>query len=69
MESLVDAVLSAPVVSEASSRLGDESPAFVRFDLRDGTAVQRAWHVEAGLLWRRITAPPELAVALEPGRS
>ena len=57
VETLVDAVLSAPVVSEQSSRLGDESPVFVRFDLRDGTSVQRAWHVEAGLLWRRITAP------------
>jgi hypothetical protein len=70
--SLVDAVLRARVVSEKSNlyeRLGDESPVFVRFDLRDGTSVQRAWHVEAGLLWRRITAPRELVDALAPRRA
>lgn len=30
--------------------MGDEAPLFVRFDLSDGTAVQRAWHVQAEVL-------------------
>jgi hypothetical protein len=66
---LVRAVLSSPVLperTEMDKRLGDESPVFIRFDLIDGTAVQRAWHVKAGVLWPRIEAPPELSEALAP---
>jgi hypothetical protein len=65
---LVQAVLSSPVFPEREleERLGDDSPVFVRFELVDGTAVQRAWHVRAGVLWPRIEAPPELAEALTP---
>jgi hypothetical protein len=39
----------------------EESPWFVRFDLTDGTVVQRAWHVRAGVLVPRIAAPAALA--------
>lgn len=66
---IVRAVLAAPVLPEKSSlyeRLGDESPVFVRFDMVDGTAVQRAWHVESGLLWRRIKVPEILKAELSP---
>jgi hypothetical protein len=66
---LVRAVLTSPVLPEQTDidkRLGDEFPVFVRFDLLDGTAVQRAWHVKAGVLWPRIEAPPELVEALAP---
>jgi len=51
--SIVQAVLEAPVLpgtSKLYDRLGNESPVFVRFEMIDGTAVQRAWHVRAGLL-------------------
>lgn len=68
---LVAAVLAAPVLPETSTlydRLGDESPVFIRFDLVDGTVVQRAWHVEAGVLWRRIQAPAVLKEMLSPGQ-
>lgn len=68
---VVRAVLAAPVLPETSSlydELGNESPVFVRFEMLDGTAVQRAWHVEAGLLWRRIAAPVVLETALSPRR-
>lgn len=66
---IVRAVLAAPVLPETSSlyeRLGDESPVFVRFDMVDGTAVQRAWHVESGMLWRRIKVPAILEAELSP---
>ncbi len=65
---LVRAVMTAPVVPEQAleQRVGDESPVFVRFDLIDGTVVQRAWHVKGGVLWPRIEAPPELSEALAP---
>jgi hypothetical protein len=66
---IVRAVLAAPVLPETSSmydRLGDESPVFVRFDMVDGTAVQRAWHVESGMLWRRIEVPEILEAELSP---
>jgi hypothetical protein len=69
---LVRAVLSSPVLpeqTEMDKRLGDESPVFIRFDLIDGTAVQRAWHVKAGVLAPRIEAPPELSEALAPDSS
>lgn len=69
--SIVQTVLMAPVLPESPTlydRLGDESPVFVRFDMTDGTAVQRAWHVESGVLWRRIKAPAALEQLLSPLR-
>ncbi|MDP9394937.1 MAG: hypothetical protein M3Q27_12155 [Actinomycetota bacterium] len=65
---LVDAVLAAPVMpeAEAARRFDDETPVFVRFDLADGTTVQRAWHVRAGVLSRRVEAPAALLHALRP---
>jgi hypothetical protein len=66
---IVQAVLAAPVLTEGSNlydRLADESPVFVRFDMVDGTAVQRAWHVKSGMPWRRIEAPKILEAELSP---
>ena len=66
---IVQAVLAAPVLPEASNlydRLTDESPVFVRFDMVDGTAVQRAWYVISGMLWRRIEASKILEAELSP---
>ncbi|MGZ4590521.1 MAG: hypothetical protein ACXV2I_06980 [Actinomycetes bacterium] len=66
---LVRALLAAPVLpdrAQLQDELATESPVFIRFDLADGTAVQRAWYVEAGVLWPRIQAPPELAMELAP---
>lgn len=67
--SIVESVLAARVLPETSKlydRLGDESPVFVRFEMIDGTAVQRAWHVRAGVIWRRIKAPAALEKLLSP---
>lgn len=66
---IVEAVLAAPVLPDTPKlydRLGNEPVVFVRFDLPDGTSVQRAWHRKAGVLWRRIKAPDELRQALSP---
>ena len=65
---LVDAVLSAPVLSSdaASARIGGEAPLFVRFDLVDGTSVQRAWHREAEVLASVLEAPDALEELLGP---
>jgi hypothetical protein len=63
---IIEAILAAPVVPESDTlydRLGNEAPMFVRFDMVDGTTVQRAWDVEAGLLSRRIKAPGALQEA------
>jgi hypothetical protein len=46
--------------------LTGESPVFVRFDMVDCTAVQRAWHVKSDMLWRRIEAPKILEAELSP---
>ena len=66
---IVQAVLAARVLPDRPGlydRLGNESPVFLRFEMADGTAVQRAWHVEAGILWRRIEAPEILESELSP---
>jgi hypothetical protein len=69
---VVRAVLTARVLPDAATlwdRLGAEAPQFVRFDMADGTAVQRAWHVRAGVLGPRIEAPEILESALSPATS
>ena len=45
----------------------DEGPVFVRFELRDGTFVERAWHVDSGYLASRLEAPEELKLLLDEG--
>lgn len=67
---VVDAVLDAPVLTDDTrfDRMGNEAPLFVRFDLVDGTAVQRAWHVRAEVLAGELEAPAALTEALDPGR-
>ena len=64
---IVDAVLAAPAVpeDERDEATGAESPMFVRFDLLDGTSVQRAWHVHAGIFALDFRAPPELTGAFD----
>ena len=59
---IVDAILAAPVVpeDERDEAMGAEAPMFIRFDLLDGTSVQRAWHVEAGIFALEFRAPPAL---------
>ena len=65
---IVNAVLDAPVIpdDERIDELGSESPMFVRFDLLDGTSVQRAWHVDAEVFALEFRAPAELTEALAP---
>lgn len=65
---VVDAVLAAPVLADDTrfDRMGNEATMFVRFDLVDGTAVQRSWHVEAEVLAGHLEAPPALAETLAP---
>ena len=58
-----------PVASNLYDRLTDESAVFVRFDMVDGTSVQRAWHVKSGMLWRRIEAPNILEAEMSPLRT
>ncbi len=64
---IVAAVLDAPAVpeDERDEATGAEAPVFVRFDLLDGTSVQRAWHVEAGIFALDFRAPPELTGAFD----
>ena len=71
VQRVVGAVLAAPVLTEAErqarrAEMGDKPPSFVRFDLVDGTTVQRAWQVEADLLADALPAPPALREALMP---
>lgn len=70
VERVVEAVLEAPVLADETrfDRMGNEAPLFVRFDLSDGTAVQRAWHVDSGVLAGQLDAPTALTEALQPGR-
>lgn len=65
IRTLVAAVLAARAVPEPSTRtaVGDERPANLRFELADGTAVDRVWYRRAGYLGFQIVAPPELAAA------
>ncbi len=67
---VVDAVLAASVLTDGAGleSMGNEAPLFVRFDLTDGTAVQRAWHVQAKVLAGEIQAPQILAQSLRPER-
>lgn len=62
---LVTALLASRAVTEESTRsaIGDESPQQVRFELADGTAVERVWYRTAGYLGFQLVAPPELAAA------
>jgi hypothetical protein len=69
---IVQAVLTARVLPDTAKtwdRLGNEAPLFVRFDMSDGTAVQRVWHVKARVLGPRIEAPEILESALSPATS
>lgn len=71
VQRVVGAVLAAPVLTEAERQarredIRDEPPSFVRFDLIDGTTVQRAWHVEADLFADALPAPAALRQALMP---
>lgn len=70
VERVVDAVLEAPVLTDDTrfDRMGNEAPLFVRFDLSDGTAVQRAWHVDSGVLAGQLDVPRALIEALQPRR-
>lgn len=70
VQRIVEAVLDAPVLTDDArfDRMGNEAPLFVRFDLADGTAVQRAWHVRAEILAGELEAPRALAEALQPER-
>lgn len=65
---IVNAVLDAPAVpeDERDEATGGEEPVFVRFDLLDGTSVQRAWHVDAEIFALDFRAPAELTEALAP---
>lgn len=61
---LAAAVLAAPVLASPPDDMG--SPVFVRFELADGSWLQRPWNREAGVLAQRIDAPPELTELLSP---
>lgn len=63
---LTRAVLDAPVVQPDWDSM-DEGPVFVRFELRDGTFVERPWHVDSGYLASRLEAPKELKLLLDKG--
>jgi hypothetical protein len=64
---IVNAVLDAPAIPEAErDQASSEEPVFVRFDLVDGTSVQRAWHVDSEVFALDFRAPAELTDALAP---
>lgn len=63
VDRLVTALLAAPVTRQG---YGNEVPVFLRFELTDGTYVQRAWFRASGVIWRGIQAPPTFARALGP---
>jgi hypothetical protein len=62
---VVDALLAARVGSSSPPDDSD-SRYFLRFTFTNGTTLERAWWVGAGIVDRGIAAPPELVAALHP---
>ncbi len=61
---VVDAVLATPTLRSPWS--SQEEAALLRFDMTDGTTVQREWQVESGVLAGQLKAPTLLTELLQP---